>query len=197
MTRAREAATLADASAITLANRYVNMISACRMAGMDVPDDVRDRGSKVHCPFGTFSHPDGGRDKAFRLYFDHGYCFAESEYFSPVKLCAWMWDVTFEQAALEMLDRSGYRPLSYAQHWQDVVRAVPEPDRGALAQALSAYCARLDPGWAERQYDAAVSEYLARCLGLLPQVRTEADCSLWLGACKRAMQAVLRKAVSA
>src|SRR5215475_5734938 len=119
-------------SPVQLANRLVPMTIACRAAGLEVPD--RDA-AKVHCPFGALYHPDGGHEAALRVYRDHAWCFAEQEYFSPCKLTALVWDCTQDDAALRLLDLIGYKPVTYAQHWQAAARE-PVIDATALAQAL-------------------------------------------------------------
>jgi hypothetical protein len=161
---------------------------ACRAAGIYVPDIHRDTGSKMHCPWGQVSHSDGGRDPAFRVWPDHGWCFSCREHFSPVKLASRVWEVSYEQAAIKLLDHVGFKPADYAHHWQRVA-APPELDRSAVAQALRNYCAALAPQ--HRLTEPAPAEYLARCLGFLTQVNDEAGAVQWLALSKQVMSCVL------
>lgn len=140
----------------------------------------------MHCPLGALEHPDGGAEPAFRVYPDHGWCFACQRYFSPVSLLAVAWELDREDAAAEALRRYGWKPASYAHLWEEAQRE-PLPDREALAGALTAWCASQCADWRQRQYDQLVSGQLARCLSLLPLVRTRDDCGIWLEACKKAM----------
>lgn len=174
----------------SIANRVVPMPVACRLAGVYAPDVYRDSGSKVHCPFGDFSHSDGGREPAFRIWSDHAWCFSCREWFSPVKIASRIWDVSYDQAALRLLDHVGYKPVDYAHHWQEV-SGPPALDRTAVAQALRNYCTGLAPQ--DRLLEPGVAEYLSRCLGFLTQVKDETDAAEWLALSKRVMQLALQR----
>lgn len=163
-----------------VADRVVPFPLAARWAGIDVGGR-----NKTHCPFG-FGHDDGGREQAFRVYDDHGYCFAESKYFSVTTLLATVWEVSREDAAARALRDYGWRPASYAHLWAEAAKP-PEPDRDALSKALDTWCSGQCEDWDQRQYEDKVADRLARCRGLLPLVHTEDDCTRWLEACKRAM----------
>lgn len=186
-------------SLIALANQHVPIGTVCRLIGMDTPADAGDLTysgrMKLHCPFGHLYHGDGGVEAAMRIYPDHAYCFRCAAYFTPVKLAAQAWDVTWSVAAARLLDAIGYRPLSLAEQWADVVDPVREPDTTMLAEALKTYCRRVDPGWSVRQYDPAVSAALTRCLGLLDLVHADQDAARWLGTCKQVMARVLQTEV--
>lgn len=178
-------------SPVAAANRAVPFALACAWAGLDVPGDVASGGYKTYCPFGEIAHDDGGAEPAFRVYTDHGYCFACAESFSPVKLCALAWDLTAEEAAREMLERAGVADPDYREHWKRLVDWSQRPDVDSLARTLRTYCAAVCPQWRVRQYDRPVADKLAACLRLLGMVRTEEDCRTWLAGCKQAMAQVL------
>lgn len=167
-----------------IADRVIPFPVAARWAGIDAGGRA-----KAHCPFG-FEHDDGGREQAFRVYDDHGYCFAEQRYFTVTLLLSAVWEVSREDAAAEALRRYGWRPASYAHLWADAIRPR-EPDHGALREALATWCSAQCADWPRRQYDPKVSDRMARCFGLLPLVKTEEDCEEWLAACKRAMRQYL------
>jgi hypothetical protein len=178
-------------SPVALANRSVSFPVACAWAGIDVPGDVPEGGWKTYCPFGEWAHEDGGAQPAFRVYRDHGYCFAEAERFSPVRLCALAWDCTQEEAAREMLARSGVADPDYREQWKRLVDYRQPVDVDGLARLLRTWCARTSPRWAVRQYDKTVADKFAGCLKLLALVRDEADCRAWLAGCKKVMAQVL------
>lgn len=178
-------------SPVAEANRRIPFATAARWAGLDVPGDVTEAGLKMHCPFEEWAHSDGGRDPAFRVYPDHAYCFACGEKFSPVKLCALVWDCTQDEAARQMLERAGIADPDYRERWRRLVDYSQPPDIDGLADALRTWCARTDPRWRTRKYDSDVAGRFAQCLGLLGAVRTEADCRVWLDGCKQVMAKVL------
>jgi hypothetical protein len=178
-------------SPVSLANRIIAFPVAARLAGMEDVPEPRETGTRAWCPFGEFSHSDHGRDKAMRVYPDHGYCFSEKKYFSPVGIYAEMNDLDFEEAARQLLDHVGYRPASWQQHWEEVVSAAAGPDINALAVALSVRLAARYPDWGNRQYDPVVSAALARCLGLLTRVHSEKDCATWLESADAVMSRAL------
>lgn len=178
---------------IPLANRLVPFVSAARYAGVQLPP-AKDRGTSTHCPFGEFAHPDGGIEKAFRVYPDHGFCFAEWEAFSPVKLYARLCDVDMEHAADDLLVHHGYKPSSYEEHWQAITGWVLPPDHGVLVQALRMWLQSRYPDWITRQYDDVVADRLAQCLGLLSYVREPQDCDYWLRNAKVVMDLAMRRA---
>lgn len=152
---------------------------------MSVTVEPGDRGSVTWCPFGA-SHADQGREKAFRVYYDHGFCFAEWKYFTPVTLLSLAWDMPREEAAGEALKKVGWVPADYAHLWEETLQE-PEPDREALAAALAEFCRGKCREWRSVQYDQAASAKLAQCLALLPSVKTADDCARWMGACQQVM----------
>ncbi len=178
---------------VALANRRIPFAVACRWAGVEIPGDVPEHGIKIYCPFGEYSHSDGGSEAAFRVYPDHGYCFACGEAFSAVKLCALVWDCTPDEAARQMLELAGVADPEYREQWQRLVNWSQPADVDGLAAALRVWCSRTDPQWPVRQYDSAVAAKLAECLGVLARVRTQEDCRIWLAGCKKAMAQVLGK----
>jgi hypothetical protein len=171
---------LSSESLPSVANRVIPFPLAAKWAGVDAGGRA-----KAHCPFG-FEHDDGGREQAFRVYPDHGWCFAEQRFFTVTSLLAAVWEVSRDDAAAEALRRYGWKPASLAHLWEGVTRE-PEPDRGALRAALSTWCSSRCPDWAERQYDPAAAGRLGQCFGLLPLVTSEQDCEKWLAAAKKAM----------
>ncbi len=178
-------------SPVARANRSIPFATACRWADLEVPGDVPEHGIKVHCPFEEWAHDDGGAEAAFRVFPDHGFCYAEWEWFTPVKLCAAVWDCTAEEAARQMLERAGIADPDYREQWQRLTDWSQPPDMDSLVKALRAWCAGTCPRWAVCQYDGPVAGKLADCLRLLSLVRTEKDCRVWLEACKKAMATVL------
>jgi hypothetical protein len=169
-------------SLYAIANERISFDRAMAWAGA-ASAGTRERGVKVTCP-------SCGEAGALRVYPDHGWCFAEQEYFSPVGLLARAWNMDEEPAAIRALGKIGYVPVGYAHLWEDA-RREPEPALDDLATALRLYCGRACPDWASRQYDEAVSGAMARCLGLLHAVRTEEDCRKWLAVSKTVMGRVL------
>jgi hypothetical protein len=172
------------------ANLKVPMIVACHAIGMKV-----DEGStkKMYCPFGEFSHLDGGDEPAFRVYSDHAFCFACWKWYSPVGLCVAEWEVTEDSAAETLMRLAGVAPESYQEVWDRVTEEVTVDTR-AVGDALEIYCARNFPRWERLKYTDEVALYLARCRGLLVQVKSESEARQWLEGCSRVMDTVLRRA---
>lgn len=164
-----------------VAEERVSFDLAMRWAGVDT--GTRSRGMKTACPL-------CGEDGAFRVYPDHGYCFAEQKYLGVVSLLAGKWELSREDAAQRALEKIGYVPADLAHLWADAERR-PEVARGDLGDALRVWCEAQCADWSARQYDRPVAGALARCLGLLPRVRTAEDCEQWLTVCKQVMGRVL------
>jgi hypothetical protein len=175
-------------SLISIANRHVSFPQAAQLVGVGW-GVTRDRGSKVHCPF-SMLHADGGRAPALRIWTDHGWCFAETRWFSPVSLVAAVRELDAENAAKWLLDKVGYVPVTYAHLWEHAQR-TRDLGKSELAAALSVWCAANCPDWQVRQYEPVVAERLSRCLSLLALVHTSDDCLTWLSGCKHGMRQVL------
>jgi hypothetical protein len=169
-------------SLVAIANAKISFPRAAQW--VRVGGAVRERGMKTACP-------SCGEADALRVYPDHGYCFAEQSYFSPVGLLAEVWEMDHESTAIRALDKIGYVPAGYAHLWDEAQRE-PVPALDELAAALRIWCERTCPDWRKRQYEEAVALRLSRCLGLLRLVRTRDDCRQWLNGCK----AVMGKALS-
>lgn len=183
--RSRDPQASRSANVIQLANTHVSFSAAARWCGLEFYE-VRENGTKTHCPFEEFAHPDGGLEPAFRVYPDHGYCFACSKRFTAVSLWAEVHGLLEQDAAVQLLERSEYRPASYAHLWARAAKP-PEPDRQALAEALKTWVGHAIPDWETRQYEPGLSSCLGKALGLLPLVTTEQECSQWLAAGKKAL----------
>jgi hypothetical protein len=168
---------------IQVANEKVPFTTAAKWAGLG--SDTRERGMKSGSPCLSC-----GGQGALRVYPDHGYCFSERKWYTTVSLLAEFWQTDREHAAIRALAEIGYRLPDYTDLWALASRD-PEPAREALATALRTWCEANCPDWRVRQYDPAVARRLSQCLGLLPLVRTEGDCRLWLDRCKAAMGKVL------
>ena len=181
-------------SAVSIANDKVPITLACRIAGMDIDDDIAyGRSMKVYCPFGELYHSDQGVEPAFRIYVDSNsaYCFACSTYFTPVWLVAQVWDQQPAQVAVELLERVGIKPVSLADAWaQAAVRDVA-PDTSLLAEALKLFCGRICVDWDDAQFEPDTAGLLSRCLALLDLVHTEGEARQWLDECKKVMRAAL------
>lgn len=190
--RSRSAFAARKRSLIATANEVVSIISACQWIGMDVPEEIPGGSAKVHCPFGEIYHSDRGAETSFRVYPgpNNAWCFACSQFFTPVSLCTAAWGGSPEETAVDLLARVGWKPATYAHLWAEA-RSAPPVDRDALAGALTTWCVRVVVNWDERQYEEPVAEYLARCLGLLSKVRTASDAVMWLDGTKRAIRRFL------
>lgn len=172
------------------ANEIVPMTTALRLVGTDVPDDIGyGRSLKIRCPFGEVYHSDQGSEASMRVYVDSNtvHCFSRCGSFTPVSLVAAAWDLSRRDAAVELLERIGHKPVSLAEAWAEVIRRDDLPDRTLLAEALKAFCRRVDPSWDDDQFEPTVAATLSRCLDLLDRVTTTDDARTWLTGCKQAM----------
>ena len=176
--------------AIDLANTRISIITACRLVGMDIGDEVGyGRSRKLHCPFGPIYHTDQGVDPAMRIYpeTNHAYCFACTMSFTPVWLVAQAWGLSPAAAAVNLLDRSGYRAASLRETFAAASAWTPRPEPTLLCEALKTYCRRIHPAWEDIQFSADVAGTLARCLAPVDLVTTPAQADQWLSACKLIM----------
>lgn len=179
---------------VVYADEQVAITTACRLIGMQIPEAADlGRPVKVHCPFGEIYHRDRGTETAFRIYPDsnHAYCFACGQRYGPVRLVSLAWGISARNAAVELLERAGIKPVTLADLWAQVADHAPVPDTAMLAEALKTYCARIDPGWDAGQFDPATAATLSGCLVLLDHVSTAGDAQLWLTRTKQVMSARL------
>ncbi len=179
-------------SAVAIANEQVAIEQVFRWCGIYIPEIPEGRTLKIHCPFGEFFHPDKGVKPDMRIYpsTNSAYCF-QCGYFSPVWLACQLWDRQPNDVALDLLQRTGYKPVSIAQLWADSQIASKPVDVAPLGLALRTYCQRIDPDWSTRQFDSDISSTLSRCLSLLSHVTTEADVHSWLETCKLVLKTAL------
>lgn len=166
------------------------MVLACRAIEMNVDEGTT---KKLYCPWGEFSHSDGGDEPAFRVYSNHAFCFACWQWYSPVSLYVARWEVAEDDAAETLLRLAGITKETYDELWENA-QVLPTVDTRAADAALRMWCARNFPRWESLQYHDEVALYLARCLGLLVQVKDESEARQWLETCSLVMDAVLRRA---
>jgi hypothetical protein len=165
-------------SLTSIANEKVSFLKALEWAG--APAGRRDRGLKVTCPL-------CGASAGMRVYPDHGYCFSQRLWVTPVRLLADYWNMEREDAADKALDLIGYVAPDYSSRFAETAAAVQEPARSDLADALRIWCSANCPDWQARQFEPRTARALAGCNALLPQVRSASDCDAWLAGCKRIM----------
>jgi CHC2 zinc finger len=184
-------------SLVVVVNENITIERACRMAGVSVPDMGPDiRSLKLHCPFED-THEDS--EPAFRVYpgTNSAYCFGCQRGWSPVRLCAEVWEVTREEAAARMAQQAGITQPGWRDRFHTLATAAPEVGLHELGEALKTFCAGLVPGeWDRLQFHPAVADGLAYCLGLLPLVQTEAEGKTWLRGCKHAMCGLITDTLS-
>lgn len=177
-------------SRYALANERMTMTEALTLAGTDAYGGYT---GKIFCPFGSVMHADGGRDAAMRNYGDHAYCFAGCGSFTPVTLVQAAKDMTRDEAVEYILEQSGYvEPTWEARLAALQADAVPAVDLDLMAEVLREECRRLAPDWDTRQYEEKVSSTVARCLALLPTVKTAADARRWKEGVINVMASVLK-----
>lgn len=171
-------------SPITLANERMGIIDACNHIGMGVSGGYS---GKLYCPFGELFHADGGVSKAFRIYEDSAYCFAESMYFTPVRLIARDRGISDLDAAEYILDVTGYVAPDIDSQWAAVTNTEEVVNTDYLAEALKIYCQRICPDWEVRQFTESTSKKLTKCLELTDRVRTKDEVTQWLAVTKQVM----------
>lgn len=168
----------------------VDIVTACRLIGMDLPADPGyGKSIKVRCPFGNVYHSDGGAEAAMRVYPDEDrvFCFAKCGGYTTVSLAAAAWGLPIREAAIELLERAGVPAPDPAALWDAACTRETPPDTTLLAEALKTFCARICPDWAHRQFQPDTANLLGRCLALLDLVATSADADRWLARCKHVM----------
>lgn len=184
-------------TAVSTANEVVPIAFVCNKIGMGIPDHlvIAGRSIKTHCPFEDLYHEDGGRSAAFRIYPDSNsaWCFACSEFYSPVKLYGAVHGLDGPTAAEQLLALVGHQGVSVDTRWDAAVAGPQElPNLSTLAEALKTFCARIEPMWGSAQFAPRVAGVLGKCLSLLNMVNTEVDARHWLDMTKKVMQAELR-----
>lgn len=169
---------------VELALERMSIFDACNHIGMSIYPGYR---GKLYCPWGDLFHQDAGASKAFRVYQDSAWCFAESMYFNSVKLIARDKDLSEVAAAEYILDITGYVPPDIESQWAAVTATVESVNPASYAEALKTYCKRISPDWEVRQFDPSVSTKLRKCLELTAQVHTEEEATKWLAVTKQVM----------
>lgn len=182
-----------QAPVVILANKVVSILDALKLVGVYVSKS--DIYTKMHCPFGSVSHSDGGVQRTFQIYDDNrAYCYNCVRVYDPVSLAQAAWDLPQKQAAAELLHQSGYKPPTTNQRWTEIEQSVAvKPDKASLGQALKLYCSTIDENWEERQFDKDIADKLNKCLSLLERVHTDDDVIEWLAGTKWAMAAALKR----
>lgn len=161
---------------IDKANQAVPVLKMLWALGCDIPAEV-EKSWKFHCPFEA-EHSDQGKSKAARYYpeTNTAFCFDSHDSLTPVKLTAWANDVSFEEAARQILDEQGikYKKQSYQERWEERKAEVHEMvtfDTSYAVQALRDWL-NDDPEYVARQYDVDIRETLVYCLNVLNEMKT-------------------------
>jgi hypothetical protein len=174
-----------------LANGRLSIDDAVGLAG----GETWGANSKQWCPFGHINHIDGGVGKAFRVYPDSNtaYCFAGCGWFDPTHMVAVAKDMTDRDAALWILEYTGYREPTVESRWEAATAVHTVVDTAALAEALKVFCTRLDPMWDVHRFDEPFASTFRKCLALLDRVTTEDEAAKWLAVTKDGMRSLLSR----
>jgi hypothetical protein len=146
--------------------------------GIDIPDSG-SRSWKDNCPFG-FEHPDGGRDKGWRVYpsTNSSYCFVMHGGMTPVRLISLRKDVNSKRAAYIILENYG---LLKGRGWRERYAAVASERElkgnsigspAVLVEALHS-ALRVEPKYMERCFETEFAEGLETCLEKLDALLAE------------------------
>lgn len=173
---------------IDRANSKVTIESVLQIAGVELTGR-----SKVLCPW-TMLHSDS--KPAFKIFgnTNTGRCFSCQRSYSPVTLAAQVWECSFKDAAIRLLDTIDDAPKTLRERWAELEKEedLPVVDVESLAEALRVYCSRISPDWHASRLSFAGN--LNRCFQLLPAVKTEEDVMLWLAGSKEYMRKVIVEA---
>lgn len=179
---------------IARANERVSILEVFELIGNPIYSSAKN-----YCPFGPVTHADGGASPALRAYPDtnSAYCFACAEAWRPVQLLAKARDISEDEAAMVLLESSGYIPVSVDDRLEELLADdTPAVDADSLAQALSTYCLRIHPRWKSLQFEDEVAEAYQQCLAPLVLVHTPKDAQTWLTVTKRKMSQILERQTS-
>jgi len=159
-------------------DREVDLVRLLLDEGFEAHHPDTGASIKGYCPFG-FMHPDGGHERALRIYDSNSaWCFSCEEFFTPVRLASRLWDVSADEAARQ-LARSYGVATGDLEHAVASIGVEPPPDIAELADAL-----RL---WFDRQ-EFAGGRYAvratARVLELVVMVKTTEEAAMWLSQAK-------------
>lgn len=169
----------ASNTAIDRANE-VSIIAVLKdFLDVEVPDSG-DRSWKDWCPFG-FEHPDGGRDRGWRVYpsTNSSFCFVMHGGMSPVRLVAIRKDVHPRRAADLILDHYGLlKPRHWRERYNELVASHSRARRSntsptALLEALHAALSR-EPLYFEKQFDGDFNTLLESKLDGLDTLLSDA-----------------------
>jgi hypothetical protein len=101
--------------------------------------------------------------------------------------------MTNKEAAETLLEKTGYKPPSAQDLWEEVQPKEAEPDTSMLNKALRTYCQRISSTWNKSQFEPETAEILGKCLELLDYVKTMEDSDKWLKVSKEVMRRTLTK----
>jgi hypothetical protein len=163
---------------IDKANQAIPVLRMLWAMGCDIPSEV-EKSWKFFCPMGA-EHSDNGKAKAARYYpeTNSAFCFDGHDALTPVKLTAWANDVSYDQAAKQILDEQGisYKKQSYQERWeerkQEQEQGTPSLfDTSFAVQSLRDWLNEI-PEYTSRQYDVDIRETLVYCLDVLNEMKT-------------------------
>jgi hypothetical protein len=155
--------------------------------GIVVPGEL-SRSWKTNCPFG-FEHPDGGVEKAMRVYGSNtAYCFSTHGMLTPVRLIQIKTERRAATAAKRLAERYGLRVGE--PYWEKAKRLILERDEAGMkvgspsnaVQALQRSLARV-PNYETRQFDTDVTlamEEQLEALDVAMRSRTPGAVREWL-----------------
>jgi hypothetical protein len=186
-------------SDIDRANAAVPLIQMLWALGCQIPAEV-EKSWKFRCPFSS-EHGDGGVAKNARYYPDtnSAFCFDGHDGLTPVKLTAWADGLTFDEAALRILQEKGLdrRYLTYQERFQELREHKAEEtpfDTSYAVQALRDWLSRQE-GYSSRQYDVDVREALVYSITVLNELKTYNPETVrkWLETAKKVMTKALER----
>lgn len=154
--------------------------------GIAVPTNL-SKSWKAHCPFG-FEHPDGGTDRAMRVYGSNtAYCFSQHGMMTPVRMV--QIQTERRQVAVARLIASRYGLDVGEPYWETAKRLILTHDErqgaGNPSNAVQALQQALNrsPTYGTRQFDPDVTKLMGEQLELLDEAikaNRPNSCRIWM-----------------
>lgn len=182
-------------SLVETANRLVPLRLVLEWTGIYVPDFSYAKSMKTRCPYADMYHLTVDASKSMRIYPESntGHCFMGCGTLTPVNVHARLNDLSYKEAALDLLMRIGHKPKTFSEKWQEAINPPEILNKEVCRDALLEYCLMVSgDNWAKIQYRNAIAAALTKTLVVLDMASSKEDACKWLESSKIYMYTIVR-----
>lgn len=178
-----------DETPVDIANRLVPLRKVLELTNIYVTEFTHGKSVKARCPYADMYHLNEDASKSMRVYSDTntGFCYMGCGVLTPVSVHARLNDLSFKEAAFELLDLIGHKLKTLEEKWEEAAAPALSFSREGYRDALLERCISRTSNWTVLQYRDSIVASLSVLLEILDKADNDTQADSWLDTATKVM----------